>query len=43
MENKNYTIANIPASCITNMDQLEKELGKETNRDIVLVAYEKNN
>lgn len=42
MENQNYTIANIPGSCQSNLDKMEKELSKETDRDIILVAYEKN-
>lgn len=40
MENKDYQVAKITDSCKSTLDKMEKEMCKESNKDIILVAYQ---
>lgn len=39
MDNK-YEIADIPESCVSEINALQERLKQDTNRDIVLIAYQ---
>lgn len=38
--NNNYEIADIPESCVSEINALQEKLKQNTNRDIVLIAYQ---
>lgn len=40
---KDYCIANISIEDVSNISELEKTINSETNRDIVLIAYQSIN
>ncbi|MBA4700226.1 MAG: hypothetical protein H2212_12395 [Ruminococcus sp.] len=39
MDNK-YEIADIPESCVSEINALQERLKQDTNQDIVLIAYQ---